>query len=47
MFVKAEGPSGYAEIHSDDPIQALGLAFAATHQSLGDVSRLQRRSFGR
>jgi hypothetical protein len=26
MFVKAEGPSGRAKIHSDDPKHALGLA---------------------
>ena len=26
MFVKAEGPSGLAKIHSDDPKHALGLA---------------------
>jgi hypothetical protein len=26
MFVKAEGPSGRAKIHSDDPVHALGLA---------------------
>ena len=26
MFVKAEGPSGRAKIHSDDPKGALGLA---------------------
>jgi len=26
MFVKAEGPSGPAKIHSDDPKHALGLA---------------------
>ena len=26
MFVKAEGPSGRAKIHSDEPKQALGLA---------------------
>jgi hypothetical protein len=26
MFVKAEGPSGHAKIHSDDPKHALGLA---------------------
>ena len=25
MFVKAEGPSGPAKIHSDDPKHALGL----------------------
>jgi benzoyl-CoA reductase/2-hydroxyglutaryl-CoA dehydratase subunit BcrC/BadD/HgdB len=25
-FVKAEGPSGRAKIHSDEPKQALGLA---------------------
>jgi hypothetical protein len=25
MFVKAEGPSGRAKIHSDDPKDALGL----------------------
>ena len=25
MFVKAEGPSGPAKIHSDDPEHALGL----------------------
>ena len=25
MFVKAEGPSGCAKIHSDDPKHALGL----------------------
>ena len=26
MIVKAEGPSGPAKIHSDDPKRALGLA---------------------
>ena len=26
MFVKAEGPSSRAKIHSDDPKHALGLA---------------------
>jgi hypothetical protein len=26
MIVKAEGPSGRAKIHSDDPEHALGLA---------------------
>ena len=26
MIVKAEGPSGRAKIHSDDPKHALGLA---------------------
>jgi hypothetical protein len=26
MFVKADGPSGQAKIHSDDPKQALSLA---------------------
>ena len=26
MIVKAEGPSGSAKIHSDDPKHALGLA---------------------
>ena len=26
IIVKAEGPSGPAKIHSDDPKQALGLA---------------------
>ena len=26
MIVKAEGPSGLAKIHSDDPKHALGLA---------------------
>ena len=26
LFVKAEGPSGRARIHSDDPKHALGLA---------------------
>ena len=26
MFVKAEGPSGRAKIHSDDPKHALGLS---------------------
>jgi hypothetical protein len=26
MIVKAEGPSGPAKIHSDDPKHALGLA---------------------
>jgi hypothetical protein len=26
MIVKAEGPSGLAKIHSDDPKYALGLA---------------------
>jgi hypothetical protein len=26
IVVKAEGPSGRAKIHSDDPKQALGLA---------------------
>ena len=26
MFVKADGPSGRAKIHSDEPKQALGLA---------------------
>ena len=26
IFVKAEGPSGRAKIHSDDPKHALGLA---------------------
>ena len=26
MIVKAEGPSGPAKIHSDDPLHALGLA---------------------
>jgi hypothetical protein len=26
IIVKAEGPSGHAKIHSDDPKRALGLA---------------------
>ena len=32
MFVKAEGSSGRAKIHSDDPKHALGLAQSANNR---------------